>query len=557
MTKAHPRGGMSCLRKYYFLALMAIGVFDVLHLLGYVHIEPISITIAYLPMLIAGCFLGVGPSAAMGLFFGLASMYKASANYVMPMDKLFSPFFSGAPVASLAISVGRSRAVRLAGGGCSFRSEGARAIPGSGPGIIAALAPRLAFPAGLYGDGPAVSATGLWARERFPRGRERRAPRPSLPVRHRGAVGAFSATKSCGILRPIWSGGEKTSAAGTGPHWPWLLFLACVLCAAVASTFYFAQRTAYMLSVYGISLAQAAEHDLLHLQIQSLLATLSLTFLLGMCILIAYRYLTYREYIGQLDAVTGIMGRKMFNRYCEDQLCGRGALAAEGGWFLFVDVDYFKSINDTLGHPVGDLVLKRIAQTLKSEFFRRWQRRQDGRRRVCRAPDGAVAPVPRCRKAWIAFCATSPRRSSAPETVSCSIGVCRFFPPAGDAVALRADGPPALRRQAPRARLLCVRLPAGWRTAADGGLRKTRKGGERRWPLSFCMPERRQAPQNAKSPRAGFSARGGEKASAPGGGAQRVHHVEALPGKVEVVAAKVTVGGHLLVDGPLEIEAGG
>ena len=42
--------------------------------------------------------------------------------------------------------------------------------------------------------------------------------------------------------------------------------------------------------------------------------SLSLTFLLGMCILIAYRYLAYREYIGQLDAVTGIMGRKMFNR---------------------------------------------------------------------------------------------------------------------------------------------------------------------------------------------------------------------------------------------------
>ena len=97
---------MSCLRKYYFLALMAIEFLMSFTFLGYVHIEPISITIAYLPMLIAGCFLGVGPSAAMGLFFGLASMYKASANYVMPMDKLFSPFFSGAPVASLAISVG-------------------------------------------------------------------------------------------------------------------------------------------------------------------------------------------------------------------------------------------------------------------------------------------------------------------------------------------------------------------------------------------------------------------------------------------------------------------
>ena len=366
MTNAHPRGGMSCLRKYYFLALMAIEFLMSFTFLGYVHIEPISITIAYLPMLIAGCFLGVGPSAAMGLFFGLASMYKASANYVMPMDKLFSPFFSGAPVASLAISVG----VRALFGwlvGLLFLLGRRARHPRLWAGIIAALAPRLhsllvytamglLFPQLGYGPANAFRVgvsdallallclfviEGLWSLQRHEK------------------------------LRDFEAYLERRRKEGRGrdrPHWPWLLFLACILCAAVASTFYFAQRTVYMLSVYGISLAQAAEHDLLHLQIQSLLATLSLTFLLGVCILIAYRYLAYREYIGQLDAVTGIMGRKMFNRYCEDQLCGRGALAAEGGWFLFVDVDYFKSINDTLGHPVGDLVLKRIAQTLKSEF---------------------------------------------------------------------------------------------------------------------------------------------------------------------------------------------
>ena len=196
----------------------------------------------------------------------------------------------------------------------------------------------------------------------------------------------------------------------------------------MASTFYFAQRTVYMLSVYGISLAQAAEHDLLHLQIQSLLATLSLTFLLGMCILIAYRYLAYREYIGQLDAVTGIMGRKMFNRYCEDQLCGRGAPAAEGGWFLFVDVDYFKSINDTLGHPVGDLVLKRIAQTLKSEFSAAGNVGRMG------GDEFAVLltePLPRAalQESLDRFLRDIATALSAPETVSCSIGVCRFSRP--------------------------------------------------------------------------------------------------------------------------------
>ena len=43
--------------------------------------------------------------------------------------------------------------------------------------------------------------------------------------------------------------------------------------------------------------------------------------------------------------------------------------------------------------------------------------------------------------------------------------------------------------------------------------------------------------------------------SALGSGAQGVHHVQALPRQVQIVAAKVAVGGHLLVDGALEVEA--
>ena len=50
--------------------------------LGYIHIEPISLTFVYIPVLMAGCMLGPKEAAAVGAVFGLASMWKASAFYV-------------------------------------------------------------------------------------------------------------------------------------------------------------------------------------------------------------------------------------------------------------------------------------------------------------------------------------------------------------------------------------------------------------------------------------------------------------------------------------------
>ena len=72
-----PQKGASRWDRYLFAALTALEFLMSFTFLGYIHIEPISITIAYLPILIAGCFLGVGASTAMGFFFGLSSLYKA------------------------------------------------------------------------------------------------------------------------------------------------------------------------------------------------------------------------------------------------------------------------------------------------------------------------------------------------------------------------------------------------------------------------------------------------------------------------------------------------
>ncbi|MES2947660.1 MAG: EAL domain-containing protein [Pseudomonadota bacterium] len=71
------------------------------------------------------------------------------------------------------------------------------------------------------------------------------------------------------------------------------------------------------------------------------------------------------EYLASHDTLTGV-----FSRAVIDQMISQGiAIAARTGrklGVLFMDLDMFKNINDSMGHEVGDLVLKEVAQRLRA-----------------------------------------------------------------------------------------------------------------------------------------------------------------------------------------------
>ena len=66
--------------------------------------------------------------------------------------------------------------------------------------------------------------------------------------------------------------------------------------------------------------------------------------------------------LAHFDALTGLPNRLRLHQHIDELLA---ASASEEIAFLFVDLDHFKDINDTLGHPAGDKVLIKIANRLE------------------------------------------------------------------------------------------------------------------------------------------------------------------------------------------------
>lgn len=63
------------------------------------------------------------------------------------------------------------------------------------------------------------------------------------------------------------------------------------------------------------------------------------------------------------DPLTGLVNRRSFEMTLEREI-DRVARAGEPALLLMLDIDHFKKVNDTHGHPAGDLVIRAVADAV-------------------------------------------------------------------------------------------------------------------------------------------------------------------------------------------------
>ena len=92
------------------------------------------------------------------------------------------------------------------------------------------------------------------------------------------------------------------------------------------------------------------------------------------------------------DPLTGLLSRQLFENRAMAALAGAGAV---GPAVLLIDLDRFKAVNDTLGHPIGDLLLGLVAKRLRA-MLRAADvlARLGGDEFALLIPPGADAPTP-------------------------------------------------------------------------------------------------------------------------------------------------------------------
>ena len=248
-----------------------------------------------------------------------------------PWTRSFRPLPAARAVASLLLSVGVRTLFGWAVGVFFLLGRRSR-HPRLWTGVVAVLSPKLHSALVYAAMGLLFPQLGYGLTTSF-RVSLSDVPLAFVPARHRGFV-VLPPRRTVERLRRL--SGKDAGWGAPGARVP--LVVAAVFAvrprAAVATTFYFAQRMTYMLGVARPRLfGDGGIRPFCTSSCNRCLPRCRWIFCWRCACWWSTATFPIANTSASSSAITGVMGRKMFNRYCEEQLRGGEGLRAEGGWF--------------------------------------------------------------------------------------------------------------------------------------------------------------------------------------------------------------------------------
>ncbi len=354
---------------YLLWGLIAVELLMSFSFMGYIHIEPISITFVYIPVLAAGCILGIKEASLVGAVFGIASLWKASAFYVGTGDSIFSPALSGKPIESILLSVGARMLFGLTIGILYYLAKKGR-HPFAGILVVTTLGRsihtflvylfiQIFFPETGFTVANTIKDILRWDYVPF-------LVFADIVV---GALYLFSRSAYVkNLFEHVRFVDHVNSFTAHYKRWLAVMLMAVLVC-SFSVAFYFTNRIRAVLAEYGLDLKEEASYDLMHLQIQFLFGMIAIALIVIIVIILYQKNFNYLYYEARMDGLTGIFGRQQFFQTGNQRLLEmKHDRNGKSGYFIILDIDEFKRINDIYGHPAGDDVLVNVAEELREIF---------------------------------------------------------------------------------------------------------------------------------------------------------------------------------------------
>lgn len=332
---------------------------------GYIIVPPVSLTFMTLPVLVGAMLFGPAEGLFLGCVFGLTSLWKASVTATAHADQIFSPLISGSPVSSLLLSVGTRMLFGFLAG-CLFLAVRKMRWKKTGIVLAACLADFLHSMLVLHAMQFLFPDVGFTLESGFSRqlslGRQMSRLVVGLLVL---AVYLAAGSRAARGLDDELGRAEKIAAH---PHALLGLgsLISLMFLLAIGLLHHFYGRTEILLRQNGVVISPETLSRFWQLGTQFLVALVALFLIVGTVLMLLEKYLLEMAQQAKRDMMTGLYNKMTLTRHVDSALSG----SRSSGFLLLLDVDNFKRLNDTYGHPAGDRVLVAVAGILQDRFGR-------------------------------------------------------------------------------------------------------------------------------------------------------------------------------------------